>query len=147
MSYAAPPKRWFIRAFGIIHAAIFRLSGGRLTNSLQGDEICFLETTGAKTGKIRMAPLMYVPHGNCVLMVASVGGTEKHPLWYWNILNNPEVTVTHRSRRVRLRARLATSDERPELWPICVEHYSPFAEYQTRTQREIPIFVGEPVSS
>ncbi len=147
MSYAAPPKRWFIRAFGSIHAAVFRISGGRLSNSLQGDEICFLETTGARTGKLRTAPLMYVPHGDNVLMVASVGGTEKHPLWYWNMLKNPKVTVTHRNRRLRLRARLATHDERPELWPICVQHYPPFGEYQTRTEREIPIFVGEPVGN
>ena len=147
MSYAAPPNRWFIRAFGIIHAAVFRLSGGRLSNSLQGDEICFLETTGAKTGKSRTAPLMYVPYKDGVLMVASVGGTEKHPFWYWNILKNPEVTVTHRNQVLRLRARLATAQERPELWPICIEHYPPFGEYQTRTEREIPIFVGEPVSS
>jgi deazaflavin-dependent oxidoreductase (nitroreductase family) len=114
---------------------------------LQGDEICFLETVGAKTGKLRTAPLMYVPHGDGVLMVASVGGTAKHPFWYWNVLKNPEVTVTQRSRRLQLRARLATADERPELWPKCVEHYPPFGEYQSRTQREIPIFVCEPANS
>ncbi|NNL84524.1 MAG: nitroreductase family deazaflavin-dependent oxidoreductase [Myxococcales bacterium] len=147
MSYAAPPKRWFIRAFGIIHWAVFRLSGGRLSNSLQGDEICFLETTGAKTGKVRKAPLMYVPYEQGVLMVASVGGTEKHPFWYWNILKNPEVIVTHRNRRMRLKARLATPEEKPRVWPICVQAYPPFAEYQTRTKREIPVFVAEPMGA
>jgi deazaflavin-dependent oxidoreductase (nitroreductase family) len=87
---------------------------------------------------------MYVPHGEGVLLVASLGGAPKHPTWYYNLVENPDVDVQVTDRTLRLRARLATPAEKAKLWPVCVEHYPPYADYQARTDRDIPVFVCEP---
>jgi deazaflavin-dependent oxidoreductase (nitroreductase family) len=100
--------------------------------------------TGAKSGRTLTLPLMYVPYEGGVLLVASQGGAPKNPVWYGNLVKHPDIEVNHRGKRMKLRARLATSVEKPDLWPICDQHYAPYAEYRTRTTRDIPIFVCEP---
>ena len=87
---------------------------------------------------------MYVPYQQGVLLVASQGGAPKNPVWYHNLVKHPEIEVNHRGRRMALRARQASAEEKPALWPICDEHYAPYAEYRERTTRDIPIFVCEP---
>jgi deazaflavin-dependent oxidoreductase (nitroreductase family) len=79
-----------------------------------------------------------------VLLVASQGGAPKHPVWYHNLVKHPEIEVRHKQKRMKLRARLATAEEKPELWPICDAAYAPYADYRQRTTRDIPIFVCEP---
>jgi deazaflavin-dependent oxidoreductase (nitroreductase family) len=74
-----------------------------------------------------------------------MGGAPTHRAWYHNLVKHPEIAVTHRGRRMNLRARVARPDEKPELWPICDRHYAPYADYRRRTIRDIPIFVCEPV--
>ncbi len=142
----APPPRWVLKAFTRGHVLLHRLTGGRLFNKLGKDEVCFVTMTGAKSGRRLTIPLMYVPYQEGVLLVASQGGAPKNPIWYRNLVKHPDVDVNHRGRRMQLRARLATSDEKPELWPICDRHYAPYAEYRERTTRDIPIFVCEPRS-
>ena len=137
-----PPPRFLLKAFTRLHVLIHRLSGG--LNKLGGDEVCFVTMTGAKSGRSLTIPLMYVPHGDGVLLVASQGGAPKNPVWYRNLVENPEIEVEHRGRRMVLRARLAESAEKGALWPICDGHYAPYAEYRQRTTRDIPIFVCEP---
>jgi deazaflavin-dependent oxidoreductase (nitroreductase family) len=100
--------------------------------------------TGAKSGRIIEMPLMYVPYNEGVLLVASMGGSPKNPVWYNNIAGNPNITVRYRGKRMSLQARLATAAEKPLLWPICDSHYAPYADYRARTDRDIPIFVCEP---
>jgi deazaflavin-dependent oxidoreductase (nitroreductase family) len=139
-----PPPRWVLKAATRTHVLLHRLTGGRWFNQLGGDEVCFVTMTGAKSGRRITIPLMYVPHGEGVLLVASQGGAPRNPVWYHNLVKHPEVEVSHRGRRVRLRARLARPDEKPALWPICDRHYAPYAEYRQRTTRDIPIFVCEP---
>lgn len=141
---AAPPK-WAIKAMTRTHVFLNRLTGGRWFNSLRGDDVCFVTMKGAKSGRILTIPLMYVPHREGVLLVASLGGAPKHPVWYHNLVKHPEIEVSHRGRRMKLRARLARPEEKPALWPICDQHYAPYADYRKRTSREIPIFVCEPV--
>jgi deazaflavin-dependent oxidoreductase (nitroreductase family) len=143
---AAPPPRWVLKAFTRAHVLLHRLTGGRLFNKLGKDEVCFVTMTGAKSGRTRTIPLMYVPYEAGVLLVASQGGAPKNPVWYRNLVKHPDIDVNHRGRRMQLRARLATSDEKPELWPICDRHYAPYAEYRERTTRDIPVFVCEPRS-
>jgi deazaflavin-dependent oxidoreductase (nitroreductase family) len=126
------------------HIGVNRLSGGRLGNKMQGHEVCFVTMTGAVSGRTIKKPLMYVPYGEGVLLVASLGGAAKNPIWYRNVVAHPDIEVRHRGKTMSLRARLATDAERPSLWPICDEHYPPFAEYRQETDREIPIFVCEP---
>jgi deazaflavin-dependent oxidoreductase (nitroreductase family) len=140
----SPPPRWAIKAMTRTHVFLHRLSGGRWFNKLGGDDVCFVTMKGAKSGKTLTIPLMYVPYGEGVLLVASMGGAPKNPVWYQNLVKHPEIRVTHRGRRMDLRARLARPEEKPALWPICDRHYAPYADYRKRTTREIPIFVCEP---
>jgi deazaflavin-dependent oxidoreductase (nitroreductase family) len=140
-----PPPRWLLKAMTRTHVFLHRLTGGRAFNTLAGDEVCFVEMTGAKSGRRITMPLMYVPHQEGLLLVASQGGAPKNPVWYGNLVKHPDIVVSHRGRIMKLRARLATAEEKPALWPICDRHYAPYAEYRTRTDRDIPIFVCEPV--
>ncbi len=142
-STGKPPPRWLLRTMTRVHVFLHRLTGGGL-NQLRGDEVCFVTMTGAKSGRTLTIPLMYVPHGEGVLLVASLGGAPKNPVWYHNLVKRPDIEVEHRGQRMNLRARLATSAEKPTLWPICDEHYAPYADYRKRTARDIPIFVCEP---
>ena len=137
-----PPPRWFLKAMTRAHVFLHRLTG-RL-NKLAGDEVCFVTMTGAKSGRTITIPLMYVPYRDGVLLVASQGGAPKNPVWYNNLVKHPDIEVEYRGRTMALRARLATPEEKPALWPICDEHYAPYAEYRGRTDRDIPIFVCEP---
>ena len=114
-------------------------------NTLGEDPICLVTMTGAKSGQSRTIPLMYVPYGEGVLLVASQGGMPRHPVWYHNLMAHPEITVEREGATRRLRARVATADEKVELWPVCVDHYAPYEQYQQRTDRDIPVFVCEPV--
>jgi deazaflavin-dependent oxidoreductase (nitroreductase family) len=129
-----------------LHVFLNRLTGGRLFNSFAGNDVCFVTMTGARSGRAVTTPLMYVPHGNGLLLVASQGGAPKNPVWYHNLVKHPDITVTHRRRRMNLRARLAAPDEKPGLWPVCDRYYPPYADYRKRTSRDIPIFVCEPRS-
>jgi deazaflavin-dependent oxidoreductase (nitroreductase family) len=139
-----PPPRWILKAMTRTHVFLHRLSGGRLFNKLGGDDVCFVTMTGAKSGRTLTVPLMHVPHESGVLLVASQGGAPRNPVWYRNLVEHPDIEVEHRGRKMKLRARLASSEEKPALWPICDRYYAPYAEYRERTSRDIPIFVCEP---
>ena len=140
-----PPPRWVLKLFTRLHVALHRLSGGRLFNKLGGDDVCFVTMTGAKSGRELTIPLMWVPWKEGALLVASQGGAPKNPVWYNNLVKHPDITVEHRGRTMKLRARLATAEEKPAMWPVCDAHYAPYADYRQRTSRDIPIFVCEPV--
>jgi deazaflavin-dependent oxidoreductase (nitroreductase family) len=100
--------------------------------------------TGAKSGRRITMPLMFVPFEKGVLLVASLGGAPKNPVWYYNIVAHPDIEVRHRGQIMRLHARLATAAEKPALWPICDARYAPYADYRARTTRDIPIFICAP---
>jgi deazaflavin-dependent oxidoreductase (nitroreductase family) len=141
------PPKWILKLMSRTHILLNRLTLGKMFNTLSGDEVCFVTMTGAKSGQRITVPLMYVPYQAGVLLVASRGGSPNHPVWYYNIAKNPDVLVRHRGREMALRARLATAEEKPKLWPICDSHYAPYADYRARTDRDIPIFVCEPTPS
>ena len=138
------PPRWLLKFISKTHVLLNRVTGGRAFNTLGGDEVCFVTMTGAKSGRTITMPLMYVPYQGGVLLVASQGGAPKNPVWYHNLVKHPDIEVRHRTRRMMLRARLATAEEKPSLWPLCDAQYAPFADYRARTTRDIPIFVCEP---
>ena len=142
---AKSPPRAIVKLFTRSHVFLNRLSGGRAFNTLRGDEVCFVTMTGAKSGRRLTIPLMYVPHGAGVLLVASLGGAPRNPAWYANLVKHPDIEVRHRTDKpMKLRARLARAEEKPALWPICDASYAPYADYRARTTRDIPIFVCEP---
>jgi len=136
--------RWILKAYTRINVWVYLLSDGRLMNKLNGDAICLITMTGAKSLKRRTIPLMYVPYGDSVLLVASQGGAPKHPVWYHNLVAHPSIVVNENGRQRQLKVRLATAEEKPDMWRVCVKHYAPYADYQLRTPREIPVFVCEP---
>jgi deazaflavin-dependent oxidoreductase (nitroreductase family) len=138
------PPKWILKTMSRTHIFLNRLTLGKMFNTLSGDEVCFVTMTGARSGRTLTIPLRYVPYNDGVLLVASRGGSPVNPVWYHNLVKNPDITVMHRGRQMKLRARLASADEKRDLWPICDSHYAPYADYRARTDRDIPVFVCEP---
>jgi deazaflavin-dependent oxidoreductase (nitroreductase family) len=101
---------------------------------------------GASSGKVRKTPVMRVEHDGRYAMVASKGGAPEHPLWYYNVRVNPRVELQDGANKQDMIAREVSGDERTEWWKRAVAAYPPYAEYQEKTTREIPVFVLEPAS-
>lgn len=139
----APPPRWLLKIFTRINVIVYKLSGGRLMNAFSGMPICLVEMTGAKSGRKRTIPLMYVPHDKAVILVASLGGAPKNPVWYKNLVAHPNVKITQGGDVRSLTARQVDDAEKAELWPICCKYYPPYQDYQDRTPRNIPVFLCE----
>jgi deazaflavin-dependent oxidoreductase (nitroreductase family) len=97
------------------------------------------------SGKVRKVPLMRVEHDGVYAAVASQGGRPEHPKWYWNLRKNPVIDLQDADRTWTARAREIEGPERDEWWERCVAAYPPYAEYQTRTDRVIPVFLLEPI--
>ncbi len=140
------PPRWARKMITRGHVFLNRLSGGKMFNTFKGYDVVFITMTGAKSGKPLVFPVMHVPHERGVLLVASLGGAPKNPIWYNNLVKNPDIVARHRGRKMSLRARLASADEKAALWSTCDHHYPPYADYRARTTRDIPMFVCEPRS-
>ena len=105
--------------------------------------VVLFTTTGAQSGKKRLVPLMRVEEGGRYAMVASKGGDPKHPSWYFNVRASPAVTVQDGDKVLEGTAREVEGDEREHWWALAVAAYPPYAEYQTKTARQIPVFVVE----
>jgi deazaflavin-dependent oxidoreductase (nitroreductase family) len=104
-----------------------------------------LTTTGRKSGERFIFPLFYGAVGDGYVIVASKGGAADHPGWYKNIEANPEVEVQVGTRKTRARARTVTGEERARLWQQALEFWPPYADYQRKTEREIPVVVLDPI--
>jgi deazaflavin-dependent oxidoreductase (nitroreductase family) len=120
-------------------------SGGTKATTLRdtGMPVIIVTNRGAKSGKVRKTPLMRVEHEGTYLAVASKGGAPEHPLWYYNLRANPDVTVQDGTETWEATAREISGDERASWWERAVAAYPPYAEYQTKTDRLIPVFVLE----
>jgi deazaflavin-dependent oxidoreductase (nitroreductase family) len=103
-----------------------------------------LDHVGAKSGTLRTSPLLYIPDGENLVIVASKGGFPKHPAWFHNLRANPVTYARVGSERRRVRARVATAEERPRLWDLAVAVWPGYEDYRVRTDREIPLVVLEP---
>jgi deazaflavin-dependent oxidoreductase (nitroreductase family) len=108
-----------------------------------GAPVLLLTTTGRRSGEQRTTPLIYGRHGDDYLIVASKGGAPAPPAWYLNLTDDPEVQLQVKADRFRAHARTATPDEKPELWQTMAEIWPDYENYQTRTDREIPVVVLE----
>ncbi|MEO1271683.1 MAG: nitroreductase family deazaflavin-dependent oxidoreductase [Myxococcota bacterium] len=125
---------------------LYRKSGGQLGAGFFSEtDVCLLTTIGRKSGLPRTVPLLYMPDGPRVVLVASKGGYPKHPLWYLNLKATPRVTLQIGAEERPMEARTATDDERAELWPRLVVYYPGYADYQAVTDRLIPVVILEPV--
>ena len=138
-----PPKR-VIRFFTALNVLLYRLSGGRLMNRMEGAPICLVTMTGRKSGKKKTIALMYTRHGQDVLLVASLGGAPANPVWYYNLKAQPQIEIQAGTVRRQMLAREATPEEKRALWPVVVANYPSFDAYQKRTTREIPLFICSP---
>lgn len=109
-----------------------------------GRPVVLITSKGARSGKTKLLPVMRVEHDGVYAAVASKGGAPQHPQWYYNLVAHPDVEVQDGTTVTPRRARLATPEEHEAWWPIAVAAYPPYAEYQTKTDRTIPIFLLEP---
>jgi deazaflavin-dependent oxidoreductase (nitroreductase family) len=107
----------------------------------QGVPTLLLTTKGRKSGQWRRTALIYGEHNGAYVIVASQGGAPTHPAWYLNLQDNPEVRVQVAADKFEARARTATEQERPELWPLMAAIWPAYDEYQTKTDRQIPLVV------
>jgi deazaflavin-dependent oxidoreductase (nitroreductase family) len=127
------------------HKAVFRASDGRLANRGFGMPVVILTTIGRKSGKRRETMLTSpVQDGDRVVLVASWGGDDRHPTWYLNLRDTPEVEVTMDGATRPMRAHVATAEEKAHLWSRVVDAYNGYAQYQKRTDRDIPLVILEP---
>ena len=123
----------------------YERSGGAQANTLRdtGLPIVVVTTRGNKSGKIRKTPLMRVEHNGEYALVSSKGGAPAHPVWYYNLKADPEgVTIQDGAEPCEFSVHEAVGEERAEWWERAVAAYPPYAEYQTKTERQIPVFVA-----
>ncbi len=138
--YEPSPSDWARK-----QAEQFERSGGEEANTLRGMPIVVVTSVGAKSGKLRKTPLMRVEHNGEYAVVASLGGAPKHPVWYYNLKQNPHVELQDGSVKRDYLAREVTGDEKAVWWERAVAAYPDYADYQRKTTREIPVFVLTPM--
>src|SRR5215207_9405665 len=120
-------------------------SGSTEGADMKGKPIILLTTIGAKSGKVRKTPLMRVEHNGEYAVVASLGGAPKNPVWYYNVKQNPRVELQDGDRTGDYDAREVFGDEKATWWDRAVAAWPDYADYQKKTDREIPVFVLTPV--
>jgi deazaflavin-dependent oxidoreductase (nitroreductase family) len=129
--------------FGQEHVDRYRATDGAEGHDWQGTKTLILTTTGRSSGEDRDAPLIYGEHGGQLVVVASKGGAPDHPAWYKNLKADPNVHVQVGADRFDAVARDATDGERAELWSLMTSEWPAYDEYQTKTERQIPLVVLE----
>ncbi len=127
-------------------AELYESSGGTKGTNMRGMPVVLLTSRGAKTGKLRKTPLMRVEHDGRYAVVASLGGAPKHPVWYHNIVADSHVELQDGPVRQDMIAREVTGDEKAEWWDRAVAAFPDYAAYQAKTERQIPVFVLEPIA-
>ena len=143
LPHGLQPKAW--QALQASHLALFRASGRRLGTDVAGLRFLFLHHFGAKSGVERVTPLVYIPDGQRMVIIASKGGDRRHPAWFHNLKANPDVRVELRGEVRPVRARAAEGEERERLWKKAAATWPDYDRYQQRaSEREIPVVVLEP---
>lgn len=137
------PDSW-LKATGKLNVPIYRLSRGRLMNTVGTGPVLLLTTTGRRSGQQRTAPVLYLKDGERLVVVGSNAGNVRAPAWSHNLKANPDCEVEVGPKRSRRRARVAEGEERAELWRKVNEMYEGFDDYDAKTARDISVFVLEP---
>jgi deazaflavin-dependent oxidoreductase (nitroreductase family) len=138
-TYEASPWEWVSN-----QVETYESSGGTEGAELEGKPVIILTTLGNKTGKVRKTPLMRVTDGTRYAVVASLGGAPKHPVWYHNIVADPNVRLQDGSDVKDYVAHEATGEEKVEWWKRATEAWPAYDDYQAKTDRKIPLFVLVP---
>ncbi|HEY8826751.1 MAG TPA: nitroreductase/quinone reductase family protein [Jatrophihabitantaceae bacterium] len=141
------PRDFALKAMNAVHRSLLKISGGRVGWNVSNMPVLELTTTGRKSGQPRSVMLTSpVQEGTTLVVVASRGGDDKPPAWLLNLQDNPDVEVALKGKaKQRMRARIATPEERSRLWPRVTADHKNYAGYQTKTTREIPLVLLEPV--
>ncbi|MEU0192544.1 nitroreductase family deazaflavin-dependent oxidoreductase [Streptomyces afghaniensis] len=139
--YEPSPTQWVRK-----QVELYESSGGTQGTTLQGSNmpVVVLTSRGARSGKLRKTPVMRVEHEGRYAAVASLGGSPKHPVWYFNIKADPHVELQDGPVKQDMIAREVTGQEKADWWDRAVAAYPAYADYQKKTDREIPVFVLEP---
>lgn len=139
--YEPSPSDWSRQ-----QAELYEATNGEQGADLRGRPVIVLTSVGAKTGKLRKTPLMRVEHDGTYAVVASMGGAPTHPVWYHNLTEEPHVELQDGSTKRDYLAREVFGDEKAVWWERAVETWPDYAAYQTKTDRQIPVFVLEPMA-
>jgi F420H(2)-dependent quinone reductase len=147
----SPATRRIMKIAGRAHVLLYRATKGRIGATFRVGSalrkpapVLLLDHVGKKSGRTYTSPLLYLLDGPNVVVVASTGGMAKDPQWYRNLMAHPETQVQIGADTRRVRARIASSEERAALWPRLVEMYADYDSYQSWTDREIPVVICEP---
>ncbi|GAA4480458.1 nitroreductase family deazaflavin-dependent oxidoreductase [Rhodococcus olei] len=137
--YEPSPSQWAAE-----QVELYERSGGTEGVTLNGKPVVVLTTRGAKSGKLRKTPLMRVEHDGQYAIVASLGGASKNPVWYHNVIADPHVELQDGPVKQDMTAREVTGDDKAVWWERAVLAFPDYANYQTKTDRQIPVFVLTP---
>jgi deazaflavin-dependent oxidoreductase (nitroreductase family) len=142
------PSDLTLKTMNGIHRALLKISGGRIGWDVSKMPVLELTTTGRKSGQPRSVMLTSpLQEGSTIVVVASRGGDDEHPAWFLHMRDKPDVEVSLKGApKQRMRARIASSDERARMWPLVVADHKNYADYQTKTTREIPLVLLEPAT-
>ena len=132
------------RNLSTLHRVLYRATRGLVGRRLVNNDMLLLSTKGRRTGKTHTVPLLYLRDGDDLIVIASWGGRDRHPEWYLNLRAGERAHVQINARRFPVRSFTADSDRRATLWPHVVTAYAGYREYQSRTEREIPVVILRP---
>ena len=140
------PSDFALKTMNTIHKIVLKASFGKVGWSAGSMPVLELTTTGRKTGQQRSLMLTSpLQDGDTIVVVASRGGDDQHPAWFLNLQANPNVDVAYKGGdRKPMTAHVATAEERADLWPKVIANQKRYAEYQTKTEREIPLVLLSP---
>ena len=145
------PKKWeglvkrIMRYYTRFNVWVYKKTNGRLMKNFPGGfPICVVTMIGKKSGQPREVALIHLPWDDKKLLVASQGGMDKHPTWYFNVKANPDISIMVEGVTQNYHAVQASGDEKRALWPHLLSIYPDFDEYQARTDRDIPVFICSP---
>jgi deazaflavin-dependent oxidoreductase (nitroreductase family) len=140
--YVPSPSAW-VRD----QVALYEGSGGTEGTTMRGLPVVVVTSRGARSGKLRKTPLMRVEHEGSYALVASQGGAPEHPTWYWNLRAHPTIELQDGPRRQDMVTREVAGQEKAVWWERAVAAFGDYADYQQRTDREIPVFLAEPIGA
>ena len=138
------PNRMVTRCVTGVHKFWYRLSGGRIGGRFGKVPVLLLTTKGRKSGREWTTPLSYLKDDGRLVVIASFGGSDKHPAWYLNLRANPRARVQVRGEVISVTAETASPEEKARLWPLITDMYGGYEGYQRRTTRDIPVVILKP---
>jgi deazaflavin-dependent oxidoreductase (nitroreductase family) len=140
------PNDFVLKAMNALHRNAFNATNGRVGGRAMGMPVVMLTTVGRRSGQPRTSMLTSpTTDGDALVLVASKGGSDHDPAWFLNLQAHPEVEVVMRGRRARMRASVASADDKKRLWPDVVKAYRGYAGYQRKTERDIPLVLLHPL--